>query len=46
MVKALVPGVGPEVLNIGVLENVLSITGEVKQEEEHKEKDYRRADEG
>jgi len=40
IVKAPLPGVKPEDLNIEVHEKVLTISGETKQEEERKEKDY------
>ena len=40
VVKAPLPGIKPEDLNIEVHENVLTISGEVKEEKERKEKDY------
>ncbi|HVM70936.1 MAG TPA: Hsp20/alpha crystallin family protein [Anaerolineales bacterium] len=40
VVKAPVPGVKPEDLNIEVREDVLTISGEIKQEKERKEEAY------
>lgn len=40
VVKASVPGVKPEELNIQVEYDVLTILGEMKKDEEHKDQDY------
>ncbi len=40
IVKAPVPGVKPEDLNIEIREDVLTISGEIKEEKEHKQEDY------
>ena len=40
VVKATLPGVKPENLDIEVRDNVLTISGEAKEENERKEKDY------
>lgn len=40
MVKAPMPGIKPEELNIQVHDDMLTITGEAKKEEERKERNY------
>jgi HSP20 family protein len=40
IVKASVPGIPPEALNVQVREDTLTISGEVKEDKERKESDY------
>jgi HSP20 family protein len=44
LVEAAVPGLKPEDLNITVENNILTISGEVRQDEERKERNYHRVE--